>query len=110
MVQDSLLRCLETDTELAFIRTFSKKLRQSLASYRDWKSELAFVTACVPSLSLSGKVYPSSMPAIPACLCACLPVPSSLHPGCIGSESAGTWSEVSQERFRWVGTGNRPGR
>ena len=50
VVQDSLLTHLEADASHSFMRTLSEKLAQSLASMRNWKSELAFVTTTVPEL------------------------------------------------------------
>ena len=59
VVQNSLLKHLETDRSQAFMRTFADKVRTSLAALRDWKSELAFVTAAVPELS--GQVWSASV-------------------------------------------------
>ena len=55
VVQDALVKYLETDKRHAFIHTFAGKLRFSLASFRDWKSEVAFVKATVPGLA--GQVH-----------------------------------------------------
>ena len=60
VVQDALVKYLETDKTDSFIHTFSDKLRHSLASFRDWKSELAFVTARVKGLSGSVHQVPSA--------------------------------------------------
>ena len=48
VVQDALLKYLETDETQAFLHALSEKLQHSLASLRHWKSEVAFVTASVP--------------------------------------------------------------
>ena len=50
VVQDSLVKYLETDETLSFVRAFSEELQHSLASLRNWKSELAFVTQSVPGM------------------------------------------------------------
>ena len=51
VVQDSLVATLEGDTKKAFIRTFSATLRQALMSFKDWKSEMAFVLANFPEMT-----------------------------------------------------------
>ena len=62
VVQDMLLQSLRTDTALAFIRTLANKVRQSLVRFRDWKSELAFVTSKAPD-SFKSRIHQDSLQA-----------------------------------------------
>ena len=110
VVQDALLDYLRTDTTLAFIRTLANKVRQSLVRFRDWKSELAFVTSKVPEVS--SRVHQDMLQAktdvieikgvlrflqllceVCGLLCAALLCPLSAGPG-LGLGTAGAWADA----------------
>ena len=63
VVQDALLKWLETDETQAFLNAVSQKMQHSLTSLRNWKSELKFVTKAVPEFSAqANQAWHSSLP------------------------------------------------